>query len=254
MTSLQHPAASPVAPQAKRQALLAVAAGLPLATAGAFALARHAGAENAVLAALLSACVMVPTGGLVLLAFQRLAYPHPRLGMCNVVTLMRGSAIVALAGLLAVPQALPMLGYPLAALAALVLALDGVDGWAARRSGLASRFGARLDVETDVAFALVMAALAVAMGKVGPWFLVLGLMRPAFLLAARAWPWMDAPLAPSQRRRAVAGVQMGGQVCLLLPGLTGALAYGLGAVIVAVVLASFAYDIRSLRARRGHAA
>jgi len=42
---------------------------------------------------------------------------------------------------------------------------------------------------------------------------------------------------------------MGGQVCLLLPVLSGALAQGLGLAILTVVLASFLYDIRSLHAQ-----
>lgn len=243
------PLAPPVAPQAMRQAWVVVGASLPLAGVGAFGLASHAGAEHAMAAALLAGFMMVLAGGLALHGLRRLSYPHSRLGLCNIVTLLRGAAIAALAGLLIVPETLTVLGYLLAGLAACVLALDGVDGWAARRAGLSSRFGARLDVETDVAFALVMAALAVALGKVGPWFMMLGLMRPAFVLAGHIWPWMHAPLGPSQRRRVVAGVQMGGQVCLLMPMLEGALAQGVGLTILCVVLASFLYDIRALRAQ-----
>ena len=222
---------------------------MPVAIVGAFALARPAGTEQAMAAAVLAACVMVPASMLVLRGFRHSAYPHSRLGLCNIVTLLRGAAIVALIGLLAAPEALAALGYLLAALAALVLALDGVDGWAARRAGLASDFGARLDMETDVAFALVMAALAVAMAKVGPWFLLLGLLRPVFLLGGRIRPWMQAPLAPSQRRRTVAGIQMGGQVCLLLPVLTSPWALGLGVTLFMVVTASFLYDIWMLHSQ-----
>jgi len=80
--------------------------------------------------------------------------------------------------------------------------------------------------------------------------LLLGLLlRPIFLLGGLVWPWLHGPLAPSQRRRFVAGLQMGGQVCLLLPVLSGALAQGLGLAILTVVLASFLYDIRSLHAQ-----
>jgi phosphatidylglycerophosphate synthase len=212
-------------------------------------MAYHAGAERASAAAGLTACVLVFGSLAVLRGLQVSAYPHGRLGACNVVTLVRGAAIAAIAGLLAVPDILGALGYPLAVLAAIILALDGVDGWAARRAGLSSSFGARLDVETDVVFALVLAALAVAMGKVGVWFLVLGFMRPAFMLAGRIWPWVHAPLPPSQRRRVVAGVQMGGQVVLLLPVLAAPLSDWVGAIILAVVVSSFARDILALHAR-----
>ena len=242
---------TPVSSAAQRQVWLVIAMALPLAIAGAFVLASIADAEHALAAALLTTCVIVPASAIVLRGFQNSAYPHARLGLCNLVTLLRGAAIAALAGLLAVPDALGALGYPLVGLAAVVLMLDGVDGWAARRAGLSSRFGARLDVETDVAFALVLAALAVAADKVGPWFLVLGLLRPAFLVAGRLWPWLHAPLPVSQRRRIVAGVQMGGQVALMVPVLSGPLAYWTGAAILAVVLGSFLRDILALRRRAG---
>ena len=39
-------------------------------------------------------------------------------------------------------------------------ALDGVDGWLARRSGIASAFGARFDMEIDALLILVLAVLA----------------------------------------------------------------------------------------------
>lgn len=233
---------------------MVVAMSIPVATAATFGLAAHAGAEHALAAAGLAACLLTLGSLAVLRGLHVSAYPHRRLGACNVVTLVRGAAIAALAGLLAVPDALGALGYPLAGLAALILALDGVDGWAARRAGLASSFGARLDVETDVVFALVMAGLAVAMGKVGLWFLLLGVMRPAFMLAGQVWPWLTAPLAPSQSRRTVAGVQMGGQVALLLPVLSAPVSHGVGALILGVVTLSFARDILVLRAKAREAA
>ena len=232
---------------AERQIRYLVGAALPLAIFGAFALASLAGAERAIAASALAAAVVLPAGAMVLVGFQISGYPNARLGVCNGVTLLRGAAIAALAGLIAVPDSLAALGYLLAILAAIILALDGVDGWAARRSGLSSGFGARLDVETDVAFTLVLAALAVALGHVGPWFLLLGLLRPGFLVAGRIWPWLHASLPPSQRRRWVAGVQMGGQVVLLLPDLAAPLSYTMGAMILGVVMTSFSIDIRALR-------
>lgn len=254
MDTLAPPTATPVSPFAQRQAILVLAMSVPVATAAAFGLAAHAGAERAVAAAGLAACLLTLGSVAVLRGLHLSAYPHRRLGACNVVTLVRGAAIAALAGLLAVPDALGALGYPLAGMAAVILALDGVDGWAARRAGLASSFGARLDVETDVVFALVMAGLAIAMGKVGMWFLALGLMRPAFMLAGPVWPWLTAPLTPSQSRRFVAGVQMGGQVALLLPVLVAPVSHWLGALILGVVVVSFTRDILVLRATSREAA
>jgi hypothetical protein len=64
--------------------------------------------------------------------------------------------------------------WPVVALAPIALALDGVDGWLARRGGLVSAFGARFDMETDSAFALVLSLHALATGAAGPVVLVLG--------------------------------------------------------------------------------
>src|SRR6185437_12999615 len=70
-----------------------------------------------------------------------------------------------------------------AGMAALVLA--GVDGWAARRSGFASRFGARFDMESDALFVLALAALVYRTGQAGAWVLTLGAMRYIFVAAGR---------------------------------------------------------------------
>jgi phosphatidylglycerophosphate synthase len=40
-----------------------------------------------------------------------------------------------------------------------LLALDGLDGWLARRFGLASAYGARFDMEVDGFLILVLALL-----------------------------------------------------------------------------------------------
>jgi phosphatidylglycerophosphate synthase len=163
--------------------------------------------------------------------------------------MLRAAGIAALAGLLVVPGALdPVggLGWILVALAALVLALDGADGWAARRSGLRSTFGARFDVEADVAFALVMAALAWQAGKVGVWFLALGGLRPAFLLARALWPQLRTPLPEAMWRKRVAAVQMVVQVVLMAPVIVPPVSYLLAGVLLAGVILSFAVDIRWL--------
>lgn len=218
------------------------------AVAGAFALGQFAGASanEALLCAALAGCLWIAGAVMIMSGLRAEYFPHDRLGSANVVTILRAAGIAAMAGLLAVPHLLAQgVGWAMVALACAILALDAVDGWAARRAGLISSFGARLDVETDVAFALVMAALAVAAGKVGMWFLLLGLMRPSFLLATRFWPILAAPLPPAQRRRFVAGAQMGAQVALLAPVLVRPVSGVLGAAVLAVVLWSFAVDIRA---------
>ena len=48
------------------------------------------------------------------------------------------------------------------------------DGPAARRSGIASRFGARFDMETDALMILVLAVLAWRWDRAGAWVLLPG--------------------------------------------------------------------------------
>ena len=202
-------------------------------------------------AAAVSVTLCLAGGAAVLRGLSPRHYPHARLGLCNAATMTRGAGVTVLAGLLVAPMAAEAMGWWLVALAGAVLALDGVDGWAARRSGLRSDFGARFDVETDVVFALVMAAMAVALGQVGAWFLLLGLLRPLFLLAARVMPWIGAQLPPTPRRKAVAAAQMTAQVVLITPLLAPPASVALGAAILGAVLLSFAADLRALWRSRG---
>lgn len=243
--------------RAQLQAAALLAGLIPGAALLAHALAQDGGARAPVLSGLLTLALGLVGGWAVLRGLDRARYPHGRLGLCNAVTLLRAGAIAVLAGLVVAPQALagPQgLGWGLVALAAGALALDFVDGWAARRSGLGSEFGARFDVETDVVFAIVLAALAWQADKVGVWFLALGVLRPAYLAAGVALPALRAPLPPALWRKSVAAVQMTAQVALLAPLVTPPWSQGLGALVLAGVVVSFGVDIRGqLRADRPRA-
>ena len=229
--------------------LLALAVLTPLACAASAGLALAGNAVQAALPAAVTLALCVAGGALILRGLGSESYPHDRLGLCNMITMTRGAGIAVLAGLVAAPQALAaggVFGWAVLALAVIVLALDGLDGWLARRSGLRSRFGARFDVESDVIFAIVMAALAWQADKVGAWFLLLGLLRPAFLLAGAIWPVLRAPLPDRRWRKVMAALQMSVQVALLAPLVTPPLSSGLGAGILMAMLMSFAIDIRWL--------
>jgi hypothetical protein len=77
-------------------------------------------------------------------------HPHARFGLGNGITLLRGGGAAVFAALALEPD-LVSGGAAWWALAAAVglLALDGLDGWAARRQGVVSAFGARFDMEVD---------------------------------------------------------------------------------------------------------
>ena len=176
-------------------------------------------------------------------------------GLANTVTLVRGAFNCLLLGLLSEPGRLAgawgeAAGWLFVAVALLSLALDGVDGWAARRWRLASPFGARFDVEVDALLASVLALAGVVLGKVGVWVLVLPALYYLFVAARRLRPWLAAPVPPSLARKTVFVVQAVSLVLIVAPPVPSALAELIAAAALAVVLASFARDLRWLHRNR----
>lgn len=180
-------------------------------------------------------------GAVLVLALLRRGYPHPGLGWCNGVTLVR----LALAAALLAPLVAPAPAPPVAVfgLAALALVLDGADGWLARRHGRASAFGARFDMETDSALALILALNAWVAGTAGAAVLLLGVPRYGFAAAAKVWPWLGAPLPERFGRKAVCVLQVGVLGVLQLPGLPAGLAGGAVALVLAALAWSFGRDV-----------
>ena len=85
--------------------------------------------------------------------------PHQRFCIANSVTLTRAAVTALLWGVvgetvLGGGDLTSGLRWLLAIAAAAALILDGVDGWLARRSGMASDFGADFDLEVDTLFVL----------------------------------------------------------------------------------------------------
>ncbi|MDH2327934.1 CDP-alcohol phosphatidyltransferase family protein [Cereibacter sp. SYSU M97828] len=137
-------------------------------------------------------------------------YPHPRIGFCNVLTFAR----LALACLLA-SRIGDEPGWPEVFVAVAALATDGFDGWAARRTGLISRFGARFDMEVDSGLALVLACLAA--GRLGGWVMVLGVMRYLWLAAASLVPRLNGTLPDSMARKTVCVIQIAALIAAICP-------------------------------------
>jgi phosphatidylglycerophosphate synthase len=92
----------------------------------------------------------------------------------------------------------------LVALSTVALVLDGVDGRVARRTGTASAFGARFDMEVD-AFLIMVLSVYVARES-GWWVLAMGLARYAFVAAGWVLPWLRGPLPPRQWAKVVAAI------------------------------------------------
>jgi phosphatidylglycerophosphate synthase len=193
---------------------------------------------------LIFACV---GGDLVVLLAERHRVAHS-FGLANAATLARGAAAVLLLAL-AGSAATPATGWVAVTIALLGLALDGVDGRVARRRGEVSAFGARFDMETDALLILGLTLLAWQLGKAGPWIVVAGALRYAFVAAGYLFAWLRRPLPQSLRRQTVCVVQIVSLIACLLPPLTPPASAVVGLAGLLVLAGSFAVDIAWLRAR-----
>ena len=170
--------------------------------------------------------------------------PNARFGVANRVTLARLALVALLAALVGEPLAeADAVAWGAIVVATAAALLDALDGPLARRSGLASEFGARFDMETDALLTLVLCLLVLHFDKVGAWILAAGLMRYAFVLAMKPWPCLARPLPPSQRRKAVCVAQITSLIVCLGPIIALPWSRAIAAASLAALAASFAIDI-----------
>ena len=178
-------------------------------------------------------------------------HPFPRFGPANRVTMLR-AMLVALVAALLVEARTPVAAWWVVGATALVAALDGLDGLLARRTGMASTFGARFDMETDALLILVLSLLVWQDEKAGAWVILCGAMRYAFVAAGWALPWMAGPLGPTRRGKAVAVSQLVGLGVALAPPVTPPLSTIVAAATLLALTWSFAIDVGRLwRGRAG---
>jgi len=194
--------------------------------------------------ALVSAGVM-----LVALAGLRVHHRFARVGPANVVTGTR-ALLVALLAAVALEPAVHALGWWLVGTATVAASLDLADGWLARRTRLASAFGARFDMEVDALLILVLSVLVWRAGLTGAWVLASGLMRYAFVVAALARPWLTRALPPSRRRQTICVVQIAALIAALAPIVPPSAALALAAGSLVLLTWSFAVDVAWLAASR----
>src|SRR5262249_34324886 len=133
------------------------------------------------------------------------------------------------------------------ALAGSALLLDGTDGWAARRQGLCSAFGARFDMEID-AFAIAVLTIMVVKATAVPcWVLAIGAMRYLYISAGRILPILRQPPAPcafaDRRRKTIAVVQSLALLYSLVPLTPPRWAAAACALALCLLVYSFAADI-----------
>jgi phosphatidylglycerophosphate synthase len=194
-------------------------------------------------AALFAAIVILSIG------FLQRHHPFVRFGAANQITTVRAMLVALVAGLVGEPRT-PAVAAGAVAASLAVTALDGVDGWLARRTGVASAFGARFDMEVDALLILALSTLAWRYGKAGAWVVLSGLLRYAFVAAGAAAPWLRAPLPPSRRRQAICVIQIAALIVVMAPAVEPPVSQMLAAVGLAALVYSFLIDSVWLWRRR----
>lgn len=174
------------------------------------------------------------------------------LGPANVVTLSRALMVGGVTAMVVSSFEQPAHQVTLVTLVGAALALDGVDGQVARRTGSTSRLGARFDMEVD-AFLILVLSVFIA-GSFGWWTIAIGAFRYLFVAASWAAPWLTVALPPKFSRKVVAAAQ--GVVLVVATAHLLPRPLALVAVVAALVSLtwSFARDIswlwRTEQARR----
>jgi len=225
---------APLRASAVASSLVALAAVAALAAAARASLpvsAMYAAKSSAAFAALV----------LVSLGFLQQHHPFARFGPANQVTTMRAVVVSLIVGLIGEASA-PALAAAAVGASVVATALDGVDGWLARRHAIASDFGARFDMEVDALLILALSVLAWTFGKAGAWVVASGAMRYAFV-AGGAWlPWLRAPLPPSRRRQTICVVQVAALTIALVPTIAPPVSAAIAAAALASLTGSFLVD------------
>jgi phosphatidylglycerophosphate synthase len=163
------------------------------------------------------------------------------LGPADRVTLARATLVGGVAALTVESLSRPVPVVVLVTLTAVALALDGVDGQVARRTGTCSPLGARFDMEVD-AFLLLVLSVYVA-GLVGWWVLAIGAMRYAYVLGILTLPWMRGGLPPRYWRKVVAATQGVALVAATAGVLPRSLTVAALAVALTLLVESFGRDV-----------
>ncbi len=159
---------------------------------------------------------------------------------------MTRAMLVALVAALVLEPRIPVAAWWVVCATALMAALDGLDGWLARRTGMASDFGARFDMETDALLILVLSVLVWQYDKAGAWVMLCGAMRYVFVAAGWVLPWMAGPLQPTLRGKAVAVSQLLGLSVALAPAVVPPISTIVAAVTLLALAWSFAIDVGRL--------
>jgi phosphatidylglycerophosphate synthase len=179
---------------------------------------------------------------LIAIGFLREHHPFACFGPANETTTARVMFVALVVSFIGEPR-LPVVAASAAAATLVVTALDAADGWFARRSRMASDFGARFDMETDALLVLALAILAWQYGKAGAWVLLCGMLRYLFVAAGYLWPWLQRPLPPRRRRQTICIVQVVGLSGVIVPLIEPPGSSVMAAVALSALCYSFLIDV-----------
>src|SRR5580765_7703017 len=175
------------------------------------------------------------------IGFLQQHHPFARFGAANQITTLRAILVALVAGLVGEPR-LPAVAAAAAAASVAVTLLDGVDGWLARRHDIASRFGARFDMEIDALLILALSVLAWRHDKAGAWVIASGVLRYAFVAAGALAPWVHGALPPSRRRQTICVIQIAALTLVMLPSVQPPVSTLLAASALGALTGSFLID------------
>jgi phosphatidylglycerophosphate synthase len=158
------------------------------------------------------------------------------LGPANRVTLGRAILVGGVTALVVTSIGHDVPRPLLVTMVGVALALDGVDGQVARRTGSSSALGARFDMEVDAFLILVLSVFLG--GRFGWWTVAIGAFRYAFVAASWALPWLTAALPPKFSRKVVAALQG----VVLVVATAGVLPHAIALVALAGALAALTWS------------
>jgi phosphatidylglycerophosphate synthase len=195
--------------------------------------------------------ILLVSAAIIGIALSRVRSHHrfASFGPANVATTIRAVLTAIVCGCIGEAHTSAVAVVAIAAGSAATL-LDGVDGWLARRTNMVSAFGARFDTEVDALLILALSILAWRYGKAGVWVLTSGLLRYLWLAAGWALPWLNGPLTPTLRGRAVCVAQVVILLIVLLPTVPPSASAPIAAAGVLALVYSFAVDTLWLWQRR----
>lgn len=192
-------------------------------------------------------------GGLLAVIYGLVIYGLPRhrhtsFGYANLVTSLRAGFVSLVGATVLLSEGFgdaqsETLVWAFCGAVLFALALDGVDGYLARKFRQQSELGARFDMEVDALLIMILAIAAYALGKAGLWVLAIGGMRYLYFLSQQYLPALRRELAPSGRRKLVCVVQVVALCLVAMPVIREPLSGWICLIALLCLIYSFAVDI-----------